>query len=95
MMSSRRLVLCSAVVAALLLSTQPRTSGAADVPYWPSDCQKRLSEVDAEVLEKMRDLSAARLRNDDAAVASLSKQFKELQEERVKLLRATGQLPPR
>jgi hypothetical protein len=67
---------------------------AEDVPYWPSDQERRLSELDAQVLDTMRALSAARLRNESQEVDRLSKEFKTIQDERTTLLRAQGKLPP-
>ncbi len=72
----------------------PGTARAEDVPYWPSDQERRLADLDAQVLDTMRALSAARLRNEPQEVERLSKEYKTIQDERTALLRAQGKLPP-
>jgi len=74
------------------LSTVPTANGA-DVPEWPSEREDRLNQVESEVIEVQRQLAVARRNQDADAVEKLSKQFKELQDERAKILRATGALP--
>lgn len=79
---------------ALVLAGPARLALAADdIPYWPSEQEERLRQVEHELLDVQRDLAAARLNNDEKQAEELSKQYKEIQEERVKLMRATGQLP--
>lgn len=85
-MSVRRFVMVAALCVA------PLVAWADDIPYWPSDQAKRLEEVEHAVVEKMDEISAARVRNDSGAVERLTKEFKSLQDERVQLLRATGKL---
>ena len=86
-------VLLSVMFGALLIVSQPVRGRADDVPYWPADQERRLAELDKQVVQKMDEISAARVRGEQAKVESLSKEYKNIQDERVKLLRATGQLP--
>jgi hypothetical protein len=92
-MSVRRMLLGAALFGALSLALHSPEIRAADTRYSQSDPDDRLSQVESQVVDKMRELSAARLRNDDDAVQRLTKEFKELEDEQVKLLRATGKLP--
>jgi len=87
---------CGSLIALWLLMglTLGGPAGAEDVPYWPSDQERRLSELDAQVLDTMRALSAARLRNEPQEIERLSKEYKTIQDERTALLRAQGKLPP-
>ena len=87
----RRVVGLLAVMA--LLSPLPAVSGK-DMPFWPSPEEERLLEVEGQVLDLQRKLSAARRRGEDEKkVEKLGKEFRTLQKERVKLLRATNKLP--
>jgi cob(I)alamin adenosyltransferase len=87
-----RLILWGALV--FVLSGPARLSRAADdIPYWPSDQEERLRQVEHDLLDVQRDLAAARLNNDEKQVEKLSKQYKKIQDERVKLMRTNGQLP--
>ena len=92
MMAFRVRVLFAALLPALLLASAPGL-GAQDAPYWPSDQERRLAQVESQVVEKMDEIATARLRDDNEKVESLTKEFKTLQDERVQLLRATGKLP--
>ncbi len=71
----------------------PQVTAAAQTNYWPQDAEERLSQVEPQALDKMRELSAAQLRGDQNAAERLTKELKELQGERFKLLRATQRLP--
>lgn len=87
-----RLMLWGALV--FVLAGPARLARAADdIPYWPSEQEERLRQVEHDLLDVQRDLAAARFNNDEKQVEKLSKQYKEIQDERVKLMRATGQLP--
>lgn len=87
-----RLMLWGALV--FVLTAPARLTRAADdIPYWPSEQQERLRQVEHNLLDVQRDLAAARFNNDEKQVEKLSKQYKEIQDERVKLMRATGQFP--
>ena len=92
MMAFRARVLFAALLPALLLACPPGL-GAQQVPYWPSDQERRLAQVESQVVEKMDEIATARLRDDNEKAESLTKEFKTLQDERVQLLRATGKLP--
>lgn len=80
------------VSAALALALAQQTA-VPETTYWPRDAEERLSQVEAQALDTMRELSAAQLRGDNDAVERLSREFKQLQGERVRLLRATQRLP--
>lgn len=67
----------------------------ADIPEWPHDREERLSVVESQLLDVQRELFAARMANDEAKREKLEKRKKELEREEVKLLRASGQFPPR
>ena len=69
------------------------TAEAQEVPEWPSEQVQRLSQLESDLLETQRQLAAARRELNASAVEKLSKEFKDLQDERVQLLRATGALP--
>jgi hypothetical protein len=85
----RRILLGAALLGTLWLPMQPQNARAADA----RDPEQRLAQIESQVLDRMREISAARVRGDNEAVERLTKQFNGLQEERVKLLRATGRLP--
>jgi cob(I)alamin adenosyltransferase len=90
-MISRLTVL--SVLAVLLAGPGPAFAGS-DIPYWPSEQQQRLREVEHDLLDVQRQLAAARLNNkDEKQVEKLSKRYSEIQDERVKLMRALGDLP--
>ena len=76
----------------LVISALAGTAGADDAPYWPSEIEQRLDEVDSQVISMQRKLRAARHGGDAKAVKELESAFKELQQERGQLLRATGRL---
>jgi hypothetical protein len=88
MTSFRSALLAFALLAAV--SVQP---AMADDAPWPSDLESRLAVVDTQVLDTQRKLFAARQTGDAQEVERLSKKFKTLREEHVKLLRATNQMP--
>lgn len=87
-----RALVCVLVSAAPLF-VLPQVTTAAQTNYWPQDAEERLSQLEPQALDKMRELSAAQLRGDGAAAEHLTKELKELQGERFKLLRATQRLP--
>ncbi len=87
-----RALSCVLASAALLFALLQMTT-AAQTNNWPQDAEERLSQVEPQALDKMRELSAAQLRGDHDAVGRLTKELKELQDERFKLLRATQRLP--
>jgi len=87
-----RLVLWGALVF-VLIGPARLTRAADDIPYWPSEQRERLRQVEHDLLDVQRDLATARLNNDEKRVEKLSKQYKEIQDERVKLMRATGEFP--
>ncbi|MGD9764846.1 MAG: hypothetical protein AB7V27_14120 [Candidatus Binatia bacterium] len=61
---------------------------------WPHEQQARLRVVEDQVVHVQRELFGARQRQDVAAIEDLNEQLKELQQERVQLIRATrNQLP--
>lgn len=66
-----------------------------DIPEWPHEREERLEVVESQLLDVQRELFAAKMTNDEAKREKLEKRKKELEEEEVKLLRATGQFPPR
>lgn len=85
--------LCHAFAAALLVTSALAASAAADdTPYWPSEIERRLNEVDAQVIDMQRKLRAARHGGDNKAVEKLEGTFRNLQRERGQLLRASGRL---
>ena len=67
----------------------------SEIPEWPHEQQERLRAVESEILDVQRKLFVARVNNDEQNRTELEKQMKELEREQVKLLRATGQFPPR
>jgi hypothetical protein len=67
----------------------------SEIPEWPHEQQERLRAVESEILNVQRKLFVARVNNDEQNRVELEKQMKELEREQVKLLRATGQFPPR
>jgi hypothetical protein len=93
------------VAAAIVLLVSPPGMGGDDDPAqtggeeaaveWPSEQEKRLEELDGQVLETKRKLFTAKYHKDSAAVEKLTQEYKDQQKERIELLRATGQLPPR
>ena len=76
----------------LVISALAGTAGADDAPYWPSEIEQRLDEVDSQMVEMQWKLRAARHSGDEKAARELEGAFKELQQERGQLLRATGRL---
>jgi predicted TIM-barrel fold metal-dependent hydrolase len=67
----------------------------SDVPEWPQEREDRLSVVESQILDVQRELFRARVTNDETKKTELEKRMKELEKEQVKLLRASGQFPPR
>jgi hypothetical protein len=92
MMVFRRFVVVAAL-SMIALGTNAAPVRAPDLPAPPFEQQTRLRELEGQVVDKQRELSAARIRNDDKEVERLGKEFKTLQDERLELLRATGRLP--
>ena len=89
-----RLVLALALALSVAVAwPASATAEAQDVPEWPSEQVQRLSQLESDLLETQRRLAAARREQNTSAVEKLSKEFKELQDERVQLLRTTGALP--
>ena len=83
------------LVAAITLSFAGAWSSARgdEVPYWPSEQDARLDELDSELIDTQQKLFAARQNKDTEATTALTATFKECQEKRMKLLRAMGHLP--
>ncbi|OFV86648.1 MAG: hypothetical protein A3J75_06090 [Acidobacteria bacterium RBG_16_68_9] len=83
-----------ALGAALATATVAPPAFAQSVPYWGSEQEERLKEVDGQILDLQRQRFQAIFAKepDQEAVKRLDKQFRELQKERRKLLEATGQL---
>jgi cob(I)alamin adenosyltransferase len=88
-----RWVALGVFAAALAAPAVCRIAIAGDIPYWPSEQEERLREVEHDVLDVQSKLATARLTHDDSEAKKLSEQFKKLEDERVQLLRATGKLP--
>lgn len=63
--------------------------------YWPSEQEQRLDELDKQLLDTMQKLFTAKYHDETAAVEKLTREYEAQQKERLELLRATGQLPPR
>jgi TolA-binding protein len=60
---------------------------------WPSDAEARLQEIEDQLIDVQRQRAVARLHNKSDDLEKVEKKFKELQKERVQLLRDTRQLP--
>lgn len=84
-----------AVLVAVAVGSAGVTVGSAgDPPTWPHEQQARLRQVEDQVVDAQRALFAARQRQGAAAVEDLGKKLKDLQRERIQLIRATkSQLP--
>ena len=89
-MHRRHLVLLATVT--LIFAGAPSGALGDEIPYWPSEQDARLEELDAELVETQEKLFAARQKNDADATASLTQTVKDCQEKRMKLLRAMGHL---
>ena len=90
----RRVAALLAIVFATLCSGAGSAARAeSDVPYWPSEQEERLKEVEKQSLDLQRKLFVTHMNQDGDAVKRLSKEFQSVQRERVQLLRATGKLP--
>jgi hypothetical protein len=82
-----------AVVLLVLLAASPCVVVADDdEPYWPSEQTDRLSEVDQSLLDIVDQRRKARAAQDKEKLKELDEEWKKLSEEKVELLRATGDL---
>ena len=90
-MDPRRLFLLAA--SAIIFTGTPSSALGDEVPYWPSEQEARLEELDSELIDTQQKLFAARQKDDVEATADLTATFKDCQEKRMKLLRAMGHLP--
>jgi hypothetical protein len=64
----------------------------AEEPVWPSEAEERLNEVDNQVVDIQLKLAVARMHDNKDDVEKYGKEFKELQDERLQLLRDSRQL---
>ncbi len=82
----------AALALAAVLTTGPVRGD--DLPAWPNEQQALLRETEDQLIHVQHELFAARQQGDQTAVAELSKQFKELQDKRRRLITVTkDQLP--
>lgn len=88
MSKNRSRVLLCALIASGLVGTTPVLAQN----QLPVDPRQEMDRLDEQVLGKQRELFAARQRQDDAAVERLTKEFKEIQEQRAKTLKAARHL---
>lgn len=93
-MKWRRLVPAAVLLACL---SQPAFAagtldGDAASAYWPSQQEAKLKQLDAQILILQRQRFVAVFARDHDQVEHLDQQMKELQEERQRLLDATGRL---
>ena len=79
-------IVAAALVSLILAAAAPARAGD---PLYPDQQQAALRETEDAVLKVQRQLFAARQLHDDAAVAELGKQFKELQDKRRQLIQVT------
>jgi len=79
--------LFAATALSTVLLCGPTLAAGIDAGYWPSERQERLAALDKKVLEVQRNLFNARMSGDQATIARLAPAFKELNSERVNLLR--------
>ena len=90
-MHLRHLVLLAAI--ALGFAGTWSSARGDEVPYWPSEQDSRLDELDSELIETQQKLFAARQNKDTETTTTLTQTLKECQQKRMKLLRAMGHLP--
>lgn len=87
-MASR--LLAATVLAALCAF--PRPLAAEDAPLWPDEVEERLKELDKEILTVQRARFRGIFFGENAGDrAELEKRFRDVQRERRRLLRASGQ----
>jgi hypothetical protein len=85
--------LCLVAASTVIFTGAPSAALGDEVPYWPSEQEARLEELDSELIDTQQKLFAARQKKDAEATADLTATFKDCQEKRMKLLRAMGHLP--
>jgi type II secretory pathway component PulK len=80
------------MLAALLAAAIAGGPVRAEEEMWPSEAEERLEQVEADLVDLQVKLAVARLNDKKDDVEKLGKQFDEIQKERLKLLRDTGQI---
>jgi hypothetical protein len=84
-------LICSVLLLAIVLIPAARGD---ELPQFPDQQQALLRETEDQVVHVQLQLFAARQQHDEAAVSTLTKQFKALQDKRRALIAATkDQLP--
>lgn len=86
----------SALISVFLIAIASVTPAAQgdEMPQFPDQQQALLRETEDQVVHVQRQLFAARQQHDEAAISSLTKEFKALQDKRRALITATkDQLP--
>ena len=80
-----------AVAALFAVMVLPGLLWSQTAPHWPSDQEKRLEQVDGQLLDVQRKrFRAIFFAKDKEAVKQLDEQYKSLQKEQRTLLDATG-----
>ena len=91
-MKWRRLVPAAVLLACLSQPAFAASTLGGDGPAWPSQQETKLKQLDAQILILQRQRFVAVFARDHDQVEHLDEQMKELQEERQRLLDATGRL---
>jgi hypothetical protein len=91
--SLRQLAIWSLLISSGATVLVPAAYGS-EIPEWPHEREARLETVESQILDVQRALFAARMSQDDAKRAELEIKMKKLEDEQVKLLRASGHLRP-
>ena len=81
-----------AAVALVFLVAGVARAGADEAPYWPSEQEDRLTEVSDEIIEVIHQQRKARYEKDADKLKQLDERMKALKDEKVELLRASGEL---
>ena len=80
-----------AACALFVVAALPGPLWSQTAPHWPSDQEKRLKEVDGQLLDLQRQrFQAIFFSKDKEAVKQLDARYKSMQKERRTLIEATG-----